>query len=81
MIEAMFAPVMIVVILLVLVAAAIILQLRRGRPSRRDQLAEELRARYALGEMSRNDFDRRRHDLQRRGPAEPPPPDEERRVS
>jgi uncharacterized membrane protein len=47
----------------VLMGGAVILRLRRGRPTARDIALEELEAHWAQGEMTRQEYDRRRHEL------------------
>lgn len=52
-----------------LVIAGLVLGLRwlagQGHPPRRDEALEILRQRYARGEIDKQEFDTRRHDLQR----------------
>jgi uncharacterized membrane protein len=47
----------------VITLAAIVMRLRRGRPTPRDVELDKLKARYALGEVSREDYDRRCQEL------------------
>jgi uncharacterized membrane protein len=46
-----------------LTLVALVLRARRGRPSPRDLELEDLRARYASGDLSPQDYERRRQEL------------------
>ncbi len=49
--------------LVIFTAAALYLRWRRGAPSARDRALEELSARYARGDISRQQYDRERRRL------------------
>ena len=50
---------------LALIVAAVVLRVVRGRPTTRDTQLEELRARYARGELSWHEYEMQRKHLER----------------
>jgi hypothetical protein len=64
--DVIVVPLALLVWTLVFAAVALVLRLRRGKPSRRECALEELAARYARGEIDASEY-RRRHRALSRG--------------
>jgi uncharacterized membrane protein len=58
----------------VLSLVAIVLRIRRGRPSAVDVEMDELRAAYARGDITPREYARRRAELETAGGSPAPPP-------
>jgi uncharacterized membrane protein len=72
--DLLLVPVALILGVLALIAKGLVLRLRHGKPSPEELEYEKLRARYARGAITRQEYMRLRHDAARpRGaPAAPP---------
>jgi len=61
--EILLLPLALLAGFVLLLVVGVVLRLRRGKPVAHDSEADVLRARYAIGELTREEYDRQRRAI------------------